>query len=98
MKFDCWSDSIACTSVERLKQSYDGVGGIQIWRLLERQKSQQKNPLGGELLLSGVSYGAKKLSANCLPVLRLLTTKCTLVIVGDADAPGHRPFYASFIR
>jgi hypothetical protein len=33
-------DSIACTSVERRKPWYDGDDGPQIWRLLERQKSQ----------------------------------------------------------
>jgi hypothetical protein len=39
-----YGDSIACTSVERRKSWYDGGGGSQIWPLLERQKSQQKNP------------------------------------------------------
>ena len=38
-----YGDSSACTPVERCKQWYDGDGGAQIWRLLERQKSQQKN-------------------------------------------------------
>jgi hypothetical protein len=29
--------------IERCKQWYDQQGGPQIWRLLERQKSQQNN-------------------------------------------------------
>ena len=39
-----YGDSIACTSAERRKPWYDGGNGAQIWRLLERQNSQQKNP------------------------------------------------------
>jgi hypothetical protein len=38
------------TSVEQHKPWYDGGGHTQMWRLLERQKSQQKNPgIAGEL-------------------------------------------------
>jgi hypothetical protein len=38
------SDSNACRCAGRHKAWYDGRGRSQIWRLLERQKSQQKNP------------------------------------------------------
>jgi hypothetical protein len=51
-----YGDSIACTSVERRKAWYGGDTGSQIWPLLERQKSQQKNPGTGARCAVDMNY------------------------------------------